>query len=91
MLVQVGIAFSRRLKAQNIGLIIPVPVIQRFLTEFERHGKVTFIEPGLTVNMIKSRLSAALQLMYHTNTHAMRLLLSRSRKWRASRCASITE
>jgi hypothetical protein len=45
----VGIAFSSRIKAQNIGHIISVPVIQRFLTEFERRGKVAIIEPGLSV------------------------------------------
>ncbi|KAL6044447.1 putative Serine endopeptidase degp2 [Balamuthia mandrillaris] len=45
----VGIAFSRKLKAQLIGHIIPVPVIQRFLTEYDATGRVSFCTPGLRV------------------------------------------
>jgi len=79
--LQVGIAFSRRLKAQNIGHIIPVPVIQRFLTEYDRSGKVTFIDAGVTVNV--HHVASSVGCRTHASVH-------RSPKWRAPRCGSTT-
>jgi len=57
--VQVGIAFSRRLKAQNIGHIIPVPVIQRFLTEFEMRGNVNMIDASISVRVFPVESSSS--------------------------------
>ncbi|KNC81054.1 hypothetical protein SARC_06614 [Sphaeroforma arctica JP610] len=37
----VGVAFQHLPGAENIGYVIPVPIIQHFLNDIERHGKYT--------------------------------------------------
>jgi len=44
----VGVAFETLTQAQNIGYVIPVPVIKHFLEDIERHGKYTGF-PGLGI------------------------------------------
>eukprot|EP01087_Luapelamoeba_hula_P010354 TRINITY_DN2738_c0_g1_i1.p1 TRINITY_DN2738_c0_g1~~TRINITY_DN2738_c0_g1_i1.p1 ORF type:complete len:629 (-),score=95.96 TRINITY_DN2738_c0_g1_i1:30-1916(-) len=43
----VGIAFSSHTRAQNIGHIIPVPIIKRFLTEYDTNGSCTICESAI--------------------------------------------
>ncbi len=51
---QAGIAFSSRSGAQNIGYIIPVPVVMRFLNEFEKCAQCIIIEEGIMVGILSN-------------------------------------
>eukprot|EP01087_Luapelamoeba_hula_P016967 TRINITY_DN5288_c0_g1_i2.p1 TRINITY_DN5288_c0_g1~~TRINITY_DN5288_c0_g1_i2.p1 ORF type:complete len:689 (-),score=98.87 TRINITY_DN5288_c0_g1_i2:55-2121(-) len=37
----IGVAFQSLLGAENIGFIIPIPIVNHFLKDLERHGKYT--------------------------------------------------
>ena len=37
----VGVAFSGLMNANNVGYIIPLPVVHTFLQNFRRHGEYT--------------------------------------------------
>ena len=38
---KVGVAFSGLMNSNNIGYIIPLPVVQAFLLQFRTHGACT--------------------------------------------------
>jgi len=52
----VGIAFQCLTSGENIGYIIPVPVINHFLEDLERNGKYTG-EPALRLGALPTKLS----------------------------------
>ena len=41
----VGVAFQSLVNAENMGFIIPVPIIKHFLKDIELHGKYTVLAP----------------------------------------------
>lgn len=49
----VGIAFQCLTSGENIGYIIPVPVINHFLEDLERNGKYTGERPAATGPLAK--------------------------------------
>jgi S1-C subfamily serine protease len=40
----VGVAFQSLVNAENMGFIIPVPIIKHFLKDIELHGEYTVLD-----------------------------------------------
>lgn len=54
----VGVAFSHRTSAQNIGYIVPVPVLRHFLEDFEKNGSESLgfcSDVGFNVQYLENR------------------------------------
>uniref|UniRef100_A0A0G4I4S4 Protease Do-like PDZ domain-containing protein n=1 Tax=Chromera velia CCMP2878 TaxID=1169474 RepID=A0A0G4I4S4_9ALVE len=52
----VGVAFQGNEDAQNIGYVIPIPVVQHFLEDIKRHGgkPVGFVTLGITYQTLEN-------------------------------------
>jgi len=62
------------LNAQNIGYIIPVPVIKRFLNEYEKSKKIVFCDPGFTQEKMEN---PALRKYYKIQDHQTGVLITK--------------